>query len=96
MTTHRDIPDEVVKRAQLYDAGHWREDRGGERGGSWGSVPPDQVRRLLWGAYGGMPAAVVHDNHLWFITEDEPRAPVVFDECDLAAIGMYEDRGEDE
>lgn len=52
MNSHRDIPDEVVKRAQLYDAAHWREDRNGERGGSWGSVPPDQVRRLLWGAYG--------------------------------------------
>ena len=49
---HRDIPDEVVKRAQLYDYEHFREDRAGERGGSWGSVPPDQVRRLLWGAYG--------------------------------------------
>ena len=49
------IPDEVVKRAQLYDHDHWREDRNGERGGSWGSVPPDQVRRLLRGAYGGVP-----------------------------------------
>ena len=47
---HQDIPDEVVKRAQLYDCEHFREDR--EWGGSWGSVPPDQVRRLLWGAYG--------------------------------------------
>ena len=51
--SHRDIPDEVVKRAQLFDAAHWRQDRAGGRGGSWGSVPPDQVRRLLWGAYGG-------------------------------------------
>ena len=50
MTGHRDIPDEVVKRAQLYDHEHWRADRNGERGGSWGSVPPEQVRRLLWGA----------------------------------------------
>ena len=58
--SHRDIPDEVVKRAQLYDAAHWREDRNGERGGSWGSVPPDQVRRLLWGAY-GQPNGPVED-----------------------------------
>jgi hypothetical protein len=50
---HKDIPGEVVQRAQDYDRDHWREDRDGERGGSWGSVPADQVRRLLWGAYGG-------------------------------------------
>ena len=56
MSGHRDISDEVVKRAQLYDAGHWRADRNGERGGQWGSVPPDQVRRLLWGAYGSLEA----------------------------------------
>ncbi len=54
MPGHRDIPDEVVKRAQLYDAAHWREDRNGERGGSWGSVPADQVRRLLRGAQDGL------------------------------------------
>jgi len=54
---HRDIPDEVVKRAQAYDAAHWREDRAGERGGSWGSVPADQVRRLLFGAQDGLGAA---------------------------------------
>ncbi len=53
MPGHREIPDEVVKRAQLYDYENFREDRAGERGGSWGSVPADQVRRLLWGAYGG-------------------------------------------
>jgi len=53
MASHRDIPDEVVKRAQLYDHEHWREDRVGERGGSWGSIPPDQVRRLLYGAQDG-------------------------------------------
>jgi hypothetical protein len=46
---HRSIPDEVVKRARDYDHAHWREDPGK----SWDSVPPDQVRRLLWGAYGG-------------------------------------------
>ena len=50
MPGHREIPDEVVKRAQLYDYEHWRSDRNGERGGSWGSVPPDQARRLIWGA----------------------------------------------
>ena len=63
MSGHCDIPDEIVKRAQLYDAEHFRADRAGVRGGSWGSVPPDQVRRLLWGAYGGIPATVeaVHD-----------------------------------
>jgi hypothetical protein len=64
MAGHLDIPDEVVRRAQLYDYEHWRADRKGERGGSWGSVPPDQVRRLLWGAYGAVPV----------IAEDEPRA----------------------
>jgi hypothetical protein len=78
VTGHRDIPDEAVKRAQLYDYEHFREDRAGERGGSWGSVPADQVRRLLFGAYGGaVPAAV----------EDDPPPPVVFDERDLAVIG---------
>ncbi len=85
MPSHRDIPDEVVKRAQLYDYEHFREDRAGERGGSWGSVPPDQVRRLLWGAYGGTPV----------IVEDEPRPPVVFDERDLAVIAAHEDGSED-
>jgi len=80
---HRGIPDEVVKRAQLYDHAHFREDR--ERGGSWGSVPADQVRRLLWGAYGGMPVVI----------GDEPRPAVVFDEHDLAAIGLHEDGGEE-
>jgi hypothetical protein len=54
VTTHKDIPDEIVKRARDYDRDHWREDRDGERGGSWGSVPADQVRRLIWGAYGGI------------------------------------------
>ena len=52
MADHRDIPDEVVKRAQQYDHEHYKADRAGERGGTWGSAPPDQVRRLLWGAYG--------------------------------------------
>ncbi len=56
LSDHRDIPDEVVQRARDYDREHWREDRNGERGGSWGSVPPDQVRRLLWGAYGSLEA----------------------------------------
>ena len=50
MSAHRDIPDEVVQRARDYDRVHWREDRNGERGGSWGSVPPDQVRRIVFGA----------------------------------------------
>ena len=87
MTGRRDIPDEVVKRARLYDYEHFREDRAGGRGGSWGSVPPDQVRRLLWGAYGGrVPVAV----------EDEPRPAAFFDERDLAVIGMNEDGGEEE
>jgi len=84
--SHKDIPDEVVKRAQLYDHEHWRADRDGERGGSWGSVPPDQVRRLLWGAYGGVPVVV----------EDEPRPALVFDERDLAVIAMHEDGSEEE
>jgi len=59
---HRDIPDDVVRRAQLYDYEHWRADRAGERGGQWGSVPDDQVRRLLYGAYGGaVPVTVEED-----------------------------------
>jgi hypothetical protein len=82
MTSHRDIPDEVVKRAQRYDYEHWREDRSG----SWGSVPSDQVRRLLWGAYGGIPAAVT----------GEAAPPAVFDERDLAVIGMHEEGSEEE
>ncbi len=54
MTGHLDIPDEVVRRACLYDYEHQREDRARYgKGGQWGSVPADQVRRLLWGAYGG-------------------------------------------
>jgi hypothetical protein len=84
---HRDIPDEVVARAQLYDYEHFWGDRQayGTPGGQWGAVPPDQVRRLLWGAYGGaVPVAV----------EDEPRPAAFLDEHDLAATGMYEDRGE--
>ena len=38
MTGHRDIPDEVVKRAQLYDYEHFWEDRQayGTPGGQWG------------------------------------------------------------
>jgi hypothetical protein len=62
VTGHRDIPDEVVKRAQLYDYEHFWEDRQayGTPGGQWGAVPPDQVRRLLWGAWGGaVPSAPV-------------------------------------
>jgi hypothetical protein len=61
MTTRRDIPDEVVRKAQLYDYENWRADRNGERGGSWGSVPADQVRRLLWGAYGGAVPVIIDD-----------------------------------
>ena len=81
MTGHRDIPDEVVKRAQMYDHEHFREDRAGQRGGSWGSVPADQVRRLLWGAYGGaVPMRAVDeasggDGFLcwaWWRTDDKP------------------------
>ena len=49
MSSRRDLPDEVVARARLFDREHFREDRAGW-GGSWGSVPADQVRRLLWGA----------------------------------------------
>jgi hypothetical protein len=53
MPGHRDIPDEIVKRAQLYDHDHFREDRRREGwSGSWGRVPADQVRRLIWGACG--------------------------------------------
>jgi hypothetical protein len=60
MAGHKDIPDEVVKRAQLYDYEHQRADRAEHgRRGSWGSVPADRVRRLLWGAYGGERALVV-------------------------------------
>jgi hypothetical protein len=86
VTGHKDIPDEVVKRALDYDYEHWRDDRSSERPRSWGSVPPDQVRRLLFGAYGGGPVTV---------TEEVP-VPVVFDERDLAVIGMHEERGEEE
>ena len=64
MSGHRDISDEVVKRAQLYDAGHWRADRNGERGGQWGSVPPDQVRRLLFGAEGTPELTAARDEFL--------------------------------
>jgi hypothetical protein len=58
MTGHKDIPDEVVKRAQLYDYEHWRDDRSSERPRSWRAAPPDQVRRLLFGAYGGGPVTL--------------------------------------
>ena len=64
MSAHRDIPDEVVQRARDYDRVHWREDRSGERGGSWGSVPPDQVRRLLFGAYGASELTAARDEFL--------------------------------
>lgn len=88
MTGHRDIPDEVVKRARFYDAGH----HFGEDGGSWIAAPPAQVRRLLWGALeewrrrGLMLVEVA----------DESRPAAFFDERDLAVIGMYEDRSEKE
>ena len=80
---HRDIPDDVVKRAQLYDREHFRADRAGERGGSWGSVPDDQVRRLLFGAYGGVVPVTVEDEspadpdigHLTSIAAGEPVVP---------------------
>jgi len=64
LSDHRDIPDEVVQRARDYDRVHWREDRSGERGGSWGSVPPDQVRRLLFGAYGAPELTAARDEFL--------------------------------
>jgi len=92
MAGHRDIPDEVVRNAQLCDHAHWREDRAGERGGSWGSVPPDQVRRLIGGAleaWQELGFALVQ-------VEDDIPSAVVFGERDLAVIGMYKDRTEDE
>ncbi len=42
------IPDEIVHAAQDYDREHRGDD--GQRGGSWGSVPPGQVRRIVFGA----------------------------------------------
>jgi hypothetical protein len=60
MTTHRDIPDEVVKRARDYDVAHYRADQAVNGRTSWGSVPADQVRRLLWGAYGDLAVTVMH------------------------------------
>ena len=53
-----------MQRARDYDREHWREDRNGERGGSWGSVPPDQVRRLLFGAYGAPELTAARDDFL--------------------------------
>ena len=92
MADHRDIPDEVVKRAQQYDHEHWRADRNGEWGGSWGSVPADQVRRLIGGA---LEEWRERGLVLVQVTE-EPRPAAFFDEYDLAAIGLHEDGSEEE
>lgn len=86
MSDHRGIPDEVVQRARLYDAEHWRADRAGERGGSWGSVPADQVRRLPFGAYGGAVPVIL---------EDEPRPAAFFDDRDLSVVALHEEGGEE-
>jgi hypothetical protein len=53
---HGDVPDSIVARAQDYDGHHFRED-GAQ---SWGRVPEDQVRRLLWGALEAW-------RELWFV-----------------------------
>ena len=90
MADHRDIPDEVVKRAQQYDLASRPP-----MGPTWNRVPDDQVRRLLWGAYGGMPAVTRHDGHAWAITEVGPAEPLVFSEGELAIIAAYEDGSED-
>ena len=87
MADHRDVPDEIVKRAQLYDHKHWRADRAG---GSWGSVPTDQARRLIWGALEEW-----REQGLVLVQVTEEPGPVTFlDAYDLAVIGMYKDGNE--